>query len=80
MPLQALAEGRLDVVFGDGLGFRNWPRSTEGDGYCLDEGIGIAVRKEDEMLRLRLNRALEAILADGTYREIDARYFPFSIY
>ena len=51
-----------------------------GDGYRLDEGIGIAVRKEDEALRLRLNRALRAILADGTYEKINARYFPFSIH
>ena len=31
-------------------------------------------------LRQRLNAALAAILADGTYAEINARYFPFSIY
>ena len=86
-PLRALAEGRLDAVFGDGLGFWNWLRRPEGagfayvgDGYRLDEGIGIALRKEDEALRRRLNRALEAILADGTYEKINARYFPFSIY
>ena len=86
-PLRALAAGRLDAVFGDGLGFWNWLRSPEGagfayvgDGYRLDEGIGIALRKEDEALRLRLNRALRAILADETYEKINARYFPFSIY
>ena len=86
-PLWALAEGRLDAVFGDGLGFWNWLRSPEGagfayvgDGYRLDEGIGIALRKEDEALRHRLNRALEAIPADGTYEKINAKYFPFSIY
>ena len=51
-----------------------------GDAYNLDEGIGIAVRKEDDALRQRLNAALAAILADGTYARINARYFPFSIY
>ena len=53
-----------------------------GDGYRLDEGIGIAVRQEDEALRQRLNAALAAILADGAYAEINAQsqYFPFSIY
>ena len=51
-----------------------------GDAYELDEGIGIAVRKEDNTLRQRLNAALAAILADGTYGKINARYFPFSIY
>ena len=51
-----------------------------GDGHRLDEGIGIVVRKEDDALRIRLNRAIEAILADGSYEKINARYFPFSIY
>lgn len=85
--LSALAAGRMDAVFGDGLGFWNWlqgPQGTRfgfvGEGYHLDEGIGVAVRKGDETLRRRLNRALEAILSDGTYERINARYFPFSIH
>ena len=36
--------------------------------------------KEDEALRQRINQALRAILADGTYGKINARYFPFGIY
>ncbi len=85
--LRGLVEGRVDAVFGDALGFRNWIGGPEGaafefagEGYRLDEGIGIAVRKEDDALRRRINRALRAILADGYYDEINARYFPFSIY
>lgn len=38
------------------------------------------MRKEDEALRRRLNGAIRAILADGTYGTINARYFPFDIY
>ncbi|MDE0045815.1 MAG: transporter substrate-binding domain-containing protein [bacterium] len=86
-PLQALVEGRVDAVLGDGLGFWNWLQSPQGaefefagDGYRLDEGIGIAVRKDDDTLRLRLNQAIGEILAGGTYETINARYFPFSIY
>ena len=84
---RALLEGRLDAAFGDALGFWKWLGSTEGadftyagETYRLDEGIGIAVRKEDEALRRRLNRAIRAILADGTHKKINARYFPFGIY
>jgi len=84
---RALIEGRVDAAFGDALGFWKWLGSPEGAGfayagepYRLDEGIGIAVRNEDEPLRQRLNNALRAILADGTYEKINARYFPFSIY
>ena len=84
---RALVEGRVDAAFGDALGFWKWLGSPEGAGfayagepYRLDEGIGIAVRKEDETLRQRLNRAIQAILVDGTYEKINARYFPFSIH
>ena len=82
-----LAAGRLDAMFGDSLGSYAWLRGPEGAGfesvgveYRLDEGVGIAVRHEDAALLLRLNDALKAVLANGTYERINARYFPFSIY
>ncbi len=82
-----LVAGRLDAIFGDGLGSYAWLQGPEGaefefagEGYRLDEGIGIAVRHEDASLLSRLNAALEAILANGTYERINARYFPFGIY
>ena len=82
-----LVAGRLDAMFGDGLGSYAWLQGPEGagfgfvgEGYRLDEGIGIAVRHEDISLLSRLNEALEAILAKGTHERINARYFPFSIY
>ena len=85
--LHALARARVDAVFGDALGLHAWLMgpigsafSFVGEGIELDDGIGIAVRRDDEGLRLRINAALRAIIADGTYRRINARYFPFSIY
>lgn len=82
-----LAARRLDAIFADGLVLHEWLKTKAGAGfqlagkaYELDDGIGIAVRKEDDALRQRLNAALAAILADGTYKKINARYFPFSIY
>ena len=82
-----LVAGRLDAMFGDGLGSYAWLQGPEGasfefvgEGYRLDEGIGIAVRHEDASLLERLKGALRAILANGTYERINARYFPFSIY
>ena len=67
--MRALVEGHVDAVFGDALGFWNWLGSPQGavfafvgEGYRLDEGIGIAVRKDDEMLLRRFNRALRTIL------------------
>lgn len=77
----------MDAAFGDALGFWKWLKSPQGSDfayaggtYRLDEGIGIAVRQEDETLLRRLNSPLRAILAGGTYEEINVRYFPFSIY
>ena len=82
-----LLAGRLDAMFGDGLGSLAWLQGPEGasfefvgEGYRLDEGIGMAVRHEDASLLSRLNGALRAILANGTYERLNARYFPFSIY
>ena len=82
-----LAGARLDAVLGDGLGMHTWLQSEDGaafrfagHGLRLDEGIGLAVRHEDDALRRDLNRALARLLADGSYQAINARYFPFSIY
>ena len=44
-----------------------------------NDKIAIAVRKGDP-LTAKLNEALKAIVADGTYKEINDKYFPFSIY
>jgi lysine/arginine/ornithine transport system substrate-binding protein len=49
------------------------------DPEIFGNGTAIALRPEDAALRTALNRALAAILADGTYGRINARYFPFSI-
>ena len=85
--LQSLVNGHVDAVFADVLGLHAWLGTLEGatfrfigEGIRLDEGIGIAVRHEDEALRLRLNGALRALITNGIYRRINARYFPFSIY
>ena len=82
-----LIADRLDAMFGDGLGSYARLQGPEGAGFefvgeglRLDEGIGMAVRHEDASLLSRLNGALKAILANGTYERINARYFPFSIH
>ncbi len=84
---EVLTKGQIDALFGDSLGFWHWlqgPQGTDyefkGEGYRIDEGIGIAVRKDDNNLLGRFNHAIEQILADGTYETINSRYFPFSIY
>ena len=51
-----------------------------GDVKGTETQAGIAVRLDDTALRDKLNTAIDAIVADGTYKTINAKYFPFSIY
>jgi|TARA_R110000782_G_scaffold112135_1_gene202049 polar amino acid transport system substrate-binding protein len=77
---------RIDGVLADAFVQYEWLQSEAGANFEFkgepvfsNDKIGIAVRKDDP-LRDRLNKALEEIVADGTYAEINAKYFPFSIY
>lgn len=87
-----MASGRLDVMVGDMLPLLDFVEKTE-DGKCcklagepitdpafVGEGVGIALRKEDNDLRERLNKALDEIRADGTYKAINDKYFSIDIY
>ena len=59
-----------------GLCFVGRPSPTPGFG----DGIGIAVRKGDDANRERINKAIDAIRANGKYQEIEKKYFNFDIY
>jgi polar amino acid transport system substrate-binding protein len=82
-----LSSGRLDAVLSDKIQLIDWMK-TEGADCCTMVGdvvgtaaeAGIAVRLDDVELRDRLEAALDAILADGTYDAIRKRYFDFDIY
>ncbi|MCM2319519.1 MAG: ABC transporter substrate-binding protein [Pseudomonas sp.] len=82
-----LASGRVDGVLADKLVNWEWLKSDAGKDFEFkgepvydDDKIGIAVRKGDDALREKLNGALKAIVEDGTYQQINDKYFPFSIY
>lgn len=87
-----MANGRIDVMVGDMLPLLDFVEKSE-DGKCcklagepitdpafVGEGVGIALRKEDNDLRERLNKALEEIRADGTYQKINDKYFSIDVY
>ncbi|MCG4453128.1 ABC transporter substrate-binding protein [Pseudomonas sp. MMS21-TM103] len=81
-----LTSGRLDGVLADTFVNWEWLKSDAGKDFEFkgapvfdNDKIGIAVRKDDP-LREKLNSALQQIVADGTYQQINAKYFPFSIY
>lgn len=82
-----LVAGRLDIVLSDELPTFDWLKTSgnndkfefKGDAFLKEDNIAIAVRKGDK-LKDKFNKALDEILADGTYQKINAKYFPFSIY
>lgn len=80
-----LTSGRLDAILADKYASYDWLKSEagkdfefKGDAVEQSDKIGIAVRKGDA-LRDKLNAALQEIIADGTYKKINDKYFPFSI-
>jgi polar amino acid transport system substrate-binding protein len=82
-----LEAGRVDAVLTDMYVGYEWLEKGGkqkfqfvGEPVKIDDRIGIALRKDDDTLRERLNAAIAAIRANGTYDKINARYFPFSIY
>ena len=50
------------------------------DAKYFGDGIGIAVRKGDKANVDRINAAIDAIRANGKYKEIEKKYFNFDIY
>lgn len=85
-----LASGRVDAVMAQRLFMQQWLDSAEGadfevkgktffDTQYLGPGAGIALRKNDEALQKRFDAALKTIMENGTYDEINNRYFPFSL-
>ncbi|GAA6141049.1 ABC transporter substrate-binding protein [Hydrogenophaga sp. 5NK40-0174] len=84
--------GRLDGTVADSVevtgGFLSKP---EGEGYGFvgpvlnDEkyygiGVGVALRQGETELKDKLNAAIKAIRANGTYDTIQKKYFNFDVY
>ncbi len=89
---QDLAAGRIDAQISDSIqALEGFLETDAGEGYaflggdqydleCHGEGAGIAVRKGNSELIAAFNNAIQAIRADGSYAEINAKYFDFDIY
>lgn len=86
-----LAEGRIDAVAEDKLvAFEFLANRKEGrccrivadlpqDAAYFGGGLGYGLRKGDETLRAAFDKALDDVIADGTYQKIRVRYFAFDI-
>ena len=85
-----MLSGRLDLIFAE-IGPASSFIETHGsrfefigpsyaDPEWFGEGIGIAIRKSDSDLQDKFNDAISAIRANGTYDDIQGRYFSYDIY
>jgi polar amino acid transport system substrate-binding protein/arginine/ornithine transport system substrate-binding protein len=87
-----LISGRVDAVMADSIAIMDgFIKTPQGEGFAVlgethvdpaihGEGAAIGVRQADTELRDRLSEAIAAIRGDGTYAEIQAKYFEFDVY
>jgi len=84
-----LAAGRGDIGFGSSVvSGEAFLKKPEGKGYeqvgpsvriGAGSGVGIAFRKGEDGLRTKVNEALKAIKANGTYKKMADQYFDFDV-
>jgi polar amino acid transport system substrate-binding protein len=86
----ALRKGEVDLLFGDGISLAFWLNGTDSAGCCefrggpymesryFGEGVGIAVRRGNDLLRQAFNWALFRLWEKGRFTDLWLRYFPIS--
>jgi len=86
----ALKKGEIDLLFGDGISLAFWLNGTDSAGCCefrggpymesryFGEGVGIAVRRGNDLLRQAFNWALFRLWEKGRFTDLWLRYFPIS--
>jgi lysine-arginine-ornithine-binding protein len=85
-----LQAGRLDAALSNTFIAYDFLHSDRGKGCdfigekiadpkYFGDGVSIAIRKGDDTLRDLFNDGIKAIVADGTYDKINAKYWPFSV-
>jgi polar amino acid transport system substrate-binding protein len=84
----ALRRGDVDLLFGDGISLAFWLNGTDSQGCCVfkggpftesryfGEGVGIAVKRGNDTLRLAFNWALFRLWERGRFSDLWLRYFP----
>ncbi len=86
----ALRNKEVDLLFGDGISLAFWLNGTDSGGCCafrggpfteskfFGEGVGIAVKRGNDLLRQALNWALFRQWETGKFTDLWLRYFPIS--
>jgi polar amino acid transport system substrate-binding protein len=86
----ALRQKEVDLLFDDGIALAFWLNGTDSGGCCafrggpflesrfFGEGVGIAVKRGNDLLRQSLNWALFQLWEKGNFTDLWLRYFPIS--
>jgi len=86
----ALKRGDVDLLFGDGVSLAFWLNGTDSANCCafrggpylesrfFGEGVGIAVRRGNDLLRQAFNWALFRLWEKGRFTDLWLRYFPIN--
>ena len=86
----ALRNKDVDLLFGDGISLAFWLNGSDSGGCCVfrggpflesrffGEGIGIAVKRGNDLLRQAFNWALFRLWERGSFTDLWLRYFPIN--
>ena len=86
-----LAAGRIDAFQADSIALSEYVKTEQGaccevkgtvkdDPEILGPGIGVGLRKGETELKEKVNTAINAIRANGTYDTFSKKYFDFDLY
>jgi polar amino acid transport system substrate-binding protein len=86
-----LAAGRIDAVQADSIALTDFLKTEQGaccdmkgtvkdDPEILGLGVGVGLRKGETELKDKINAAIKAIRANGTYDAFSKKYFDFDVY
>jgi polar amino acid transport system substrate-binding protein len=88
----AVRNKTADLLFDDGIGLVFWLNGEASkvccefkggpftEPYYFGDGIGIALRRDDSLLRIQVNGALKRLRNSGRLEELMDRYFPIRPY
>ncbi len=86
----ALRKSEVDLLFGDGISLAFWLNGTDSNNCCVfqggpflesryfGEGVGIAVRRGNDLVRQAFNWALFRLWEKGRFTDLWLLYFPIS--
>jgi octopine/nopaline transport system substrate-binding protein len=85
-----MQNGRIDAGLADSLGWKDFLASDAGKGFdhfgpgltgkddpLFGAGVGIGLRKDDTALKDKLDKAIDAMNADGSLTKLSVQWFGF---